>query len=84
MSHVIPRDSSSIKFERADIAFVLALFHWLEPLTDEGEGEGEVGGGGTGVPEENTDDKLQKMPHTKTQSLIVTRTRTLAFVAGAC
>ena len=43
---VVRRDSSAIKFDRVEIAFVLA-FIWLpEPLTDEGGEE-------TGVPGEN-------------------------------
>ena len=43
--HVVRRDSSAIKFDRAVIAFLLVLLHWLKPLTD-GAGEG------TGVPGE--------------------------------
>ena len=39
-------DSSAIKFDRVEIAFILALFHWPKPLTDEG-------GEKTGVPREN-------------------------------
>ena len=44
--HLVQRDSSAIKFDRAEVAFMLALFYWLKPLTDE---EGEE----TGVPGEN-------------------------------
>ena len=29
--HVVPRDSSAIKFDRVDIAFILALLNWLKP-----------------------------------------------------
>ena len=43
---MIRRDSSAIKFNRAYIAFISALFYWLKPLTDEGGEE-------TGVPGEN-------------------------------
>ena len=44
--HVARRDSSAIKFGRVEIAFILALFSWMKPLTDE---EGEE----TGVSGEN-------------------------------
>ena len=40
------RDGSGVKFVRVEIAFILVLFHWLKPLTDEGGEE-------TGVPAEN-------------------------------
>ena len=43
--HLVRRDSSAFKFDRVDIAFILALFYWLKPLTDEGGEE-------TGVPGE--------------------------------
>ena len=33
--HVVGRDSSAIKFDRVVIAFVIVLFLWLKPLTDE-------------------------------------------------
>ena len=45
--HVVRRNSSTIRFGRVEIAFILALFYWLKPLTHEGEGEEE-----TGVPGE--------------------------------
>ena len=39
MQHVVrkveQRDSSDFKFDRVDIAFISALFHWLKLLTDE-------------------------------------------------
>ena len=54
--HVVRIDSSAIKFDRAEIAFILASFHWLKPLTDE---RGEE----TEVPGETSDDEPQKMPH---------------------
>ena len=44
--HVLRRDSSAIKFDRAEITFILALFYWLKPLTNEG-------GEATGAPGEN-------------------------------
>ena len=34
--HLARRDSSAIKFVGVEIAFILALFYWLKPLTDEG------------------------------------------------
>ena len=30
--HVVRRDSSAIKFDRVEIAFILALFYWLKQL----------------------------------------------------
>ena len=33
--HIVRRDSSAIKFNRVEIAFILALLYWLKPLTDE-------------------------------------------------
>ena len=50
--HVVRRGSSAIKFGRAELAFICALFYWLIGLTDE-EGKGRGEGGGTGVPGEN-------------------------------
>ena len=44
--HLVGRDSSAIMFDRVEIAFILALFYGLEPLTDEGGEE-------TGAPGEN-------------------------------
>ena len=44
--HAVRRNSSAIKFDRVEIAFILALFHWLKSLTSEGGEE-------TGVPGEN-------------------------------
>ena len=40
-----------MKFDRVEIAFILALFYCVKPLTDEGGDE-------TGVPKENPDDEL--------------------------
>ena len=42
--HLVRRDSSAIKFDRVEIAFILALFYWLKPLTDEGGEETRVPG----------------------------------------
>ena len=50
--HVARRDSQALTFDRNEN--ILALFHWLKPLTDEGEEE-------TGVPGENP---FKKTPHT--------------------
>ena len=38
MCHFVWRDSSAIKFHRDEITFILALFHWLKPFTDERRG----------------------------------------------
>ena len=41
---MIGRGSSAIKFERVEITFILALFYWLKPLTEEEREEsGEPG-----------------------------------------
>ena len=56
--HVVRRDSSASKFDRAEIAFMLALFYWLKQLTEEGGEETEC-------PKKTPDDDLQKMPHSK-------------------
>ena len=58
--HVVRRDSSTNKFDRFEIPFILALFYWLKPSTDEGGEETRVPGK---IP-----DKLHKMPHTKAQT----------------
>ena len=34
--HVVRRDSSTIKFDRVDITFILVEFYWLKRFTDEG------------------------------------------------
>ena len=44
--HEVRRDSSAIKFDKDEIAVILALFYWLKRLTNEGWKE-------TGVPGEN-------------------------------
>ena len=54
--HAVQRDGSAIKSNRAEVAFISALFDWLKPLTDEGGGSGgRCGGRGeeTRVPGEN-------------------------------
>ena len=33
--HLVRRDSSAVKLDRVEITFILALFYWLKPLTDE-------------------------------------------------
>ena len=50
--HVVLRDSSAVKFDRVEIAFIFDLFYWLKRLTDEGGEE-------IGLPGENPDDELQ-------------------------
>ena len=42
--HLVRRDSSSIKFDRVEIAFNLALLYGLKPLTDEGGEETRIPG----------------------------------------
>ena len=58
--HVVQRDNSTIKVDRVETTFFLALFHWLKQLTS-------VGGQETGVPGEKPNDELQKMPYTETR-----------------
>ena len=58
-------ESSAITFDRDEIAFILTLFHWLKPLTDEGGEE-------TGVPGE-----LQKMRKIKPEN---SRPRLLVYM----
>ena len=72
------KGSSAIKFERGEIAFILAVFYWLEPLTDEGGEE-------TGVPGENLSWQASENAtylSLKIQTPTETQTRTLALVAG--
>ena len=35
--HLVRRDSSAIKFDTAEIAFILVLLYWLKPFTEEGK-----------------------------------------------
>ena len=48
---MVRRDSSVIKFDRAEIAFILALLYWLKPLTDDVGRKPEY-------PEKSPDDEL--------------------------
>ena len=58
MCHLMRRDSSAIKFDRVEIAFILALFYWLKPLPDK---EGMKPEYSEKTPYEKP---LQKMPQT--------------------
>ena len=42
--HVVQRDSSAVKFDRFEIAFILAAIYWPNLLTDEGGEETRVPG----------------------------------------
>ena len=55
--HIVQRNSSAINLDKFEIAFILALFHWLKPLTNEGGEKARVIG-------ELCNDKLQKLTHT--------------------
>ena len=48
---MVQKDSSVVQFDRAEIAFILALFHWPKQLANKGE-------------EKTSEDELQKIPHT--------------------
>ena len=50
--HVVQRDSSAIKFDIAEISFILALFYEMKPLTNK-------------RGEKTPDNELQNMLHTK-------------------
>ena len=54
---MVRRESSTMKLDRVEIAFVLALLYWLnhQPMKVGRKPE---------YPEKIPDDKLQKMPHT--------------------
>ena len=60
MCHVVRRDSSAIKFDIVYIAFIFALFYWLNHSPTKEGRKPEY-------PEKTTNDELQKMPHTKAQ-----------------
>ena len=60
MCHVVRNNSSAIKSDRVKIAFILALFYWTKPLSDERGEKPER-------PEKTPDDELQKMPHPTVQ-----------------
>ena len=32
--HLVRRDGLAVTFDRVEIAFILALFYWLKPLSD--------------------------------------------------
>ena len=54
MCHMVPRDSSAIKFGRIKITFTLALYYWLnhQPIKDGWKPE---------YPEKTPDDELQSI-----------------------
>ena len=54
--HLVQRDNSAIKFDRVEIALILALFYWLKPMKEGRKPE---------YREKTPDDELQKIPHTK-------------------
>ena len=70
--HLVEGDSSPVKFDSAEIAFISVLFHWLKPSTDEGGEEKEDPPPPPPIPpsppppqkKKKTDDELQKIPHT--------------------
>ena len=53
---LVLRDGPAIEFDRVEMAFILALFYWLKPLTNEGGEEAGVPG-----------NKLQKQQAIKTK-----------------
>ena len=63
--YVVRRDSSAIKLDRVEIAFIRALF-----FGEGGEGAETTNRRRRGrkleYPEKTADDELQKMPHIKT------------------
>ena len=61
MCHLVRRDSSSIKFDRVEIAFIRAYFVGgiIKPMKEGRKPE---------CPEKNPGDKLQKMSHTTARS----------------
>ena len=54
--HVVRRDSLAIKFNRAEITFILAYFSWLKPTKEKRKLE---------YPEKTPGDGLQEIPHIK-------------------
>ena len=76
--HVVRRDSSAIKFDRVEIAFIWAVFYGLNHWTDEGEEK-------TRVPRENPWQRASEHAtyySPEIQAPSETRTRTPALVAG--
>ena len=59
--HLVRRDSSAVKFDRVEIAFILALSLLAETINIKEGRKPEL-------PEKTADDELQKMPHTKTRT----------------
>ena len=51
--HMVWRDSSAKKFDKVEIAYILASFYWLKQLTNEGGEEPEN-------QKKTPDDKLEK------------------------
>ena len=62
MQHVVCEGTAQLLSLTELIRIYSFFFYWLKPLADEGGEE-------TGVPRENPDDELQKMPHTKTWNI---------------
>ena len=76
--HLVWRDSSAIKFDRVEIAFIWALFYWLNHYSNEGGEE-------TGVPRENPWQWASENAtyySQKIQTPSETWTLTVALVAG--
>ena len=44
MCHAVRRDSSAVKFDKVEIAIILALFYWLTRLNNEEREENGVSG----------------------------------------
>ena len=59
--HMVWRDSSAIKFDRVEIAFILVLLHWWKQFTDEGGEE-------TRVPRETLMMSFRKCPSLKPEN----------------
>ena len=76
--HLVQRDSSAIKFDRVEIAFIWALFYWLNHQTDEG-GE-ETGVSGENPRRRASENATYYSP--KIQAPSETRTRAVALVVG--
>ena len=71
-------DSSAIKFDRVEIAFISDLFYWLNHLPMKEGRKPEY-------PEKTPGGELQKMPHIKARRFkpqVETRNREAALVAG--
>ena len=72
--HVVGRNSTALKFDRAGIAFISDVCHWLKPLTDQGEKTNrnknknkktthQENQGKKKIKKKTTDDELKKMTH---------------------